>query len=646
MSSASTHANPTAASREPRAWLRRRSWVPRIALVGCDGVGKSTAIEAARKHFASHFPEAKFVVRQWRPDVLPPLIRLTGRSNPTPEIHKPRRKAGPFPLVRLFYYGIDFLVGGWWKDRARKPGEKVVIYDRCALDMQVDPLRFGLPNARGTRLLRQLTPRPDLVLFIEDTPERIWERKRELEMHEMREHMQTWRELAREGVVTAVLRAEGAAETGERVADLVHQTYVEHAVSEQRVPASLESCIQVLAAQSETIRVRIARSDTKTSPWWHRHRQYAILPSLNDPRILAPLDSPQAAVAALDVYNPQRPLARIWKRAAELAFRTGLARWVFRDTVSIETLRADARLPESLFSDYLESLLGQPVTLGMTPGTPGAHAKPVTRVADRDGCALAFVKTGWNHATATLVGNEIAVLKRLADVHFSTARVPAVKHAGEWRGFSMLVMDAVEARRSSAQITDAHLQFLAELHEATLDRQPLEWKAWSESIDGMLGHLQNAGHHYFAHLMRRALHVANNRISQCTIPSSMRHGDFAPWNIREADGRLLVIDWESASEASLPAWDLFHFLVQTANLIEGKRPVEIFEQVFQPGSTRTLIERFFHTIRVDQLLIEPLFVAYLVEVLCQSLVREGLHCEFQERNCWAALLTQAVLEME
>src|SRR5690348_2475651 len=101
MGPASTQVNPHEGTRESRRWIRRRSWAPRIALVGCDGVGKSTAIEATRTHFARHFPDAEFVVRQWRPAILPPLIRLTGREAVTPEVHKPRRKAGPFPFVRL-----------------------------------------------------------------------------------------------------------------------------------------------------------------------------------------------------------------------------------------------------------------------------------------------------------------------------------------------------------------------------------------------------------------------------------------------------------------------------------------------------------------------------------------------------------------
>ena len=155
----------------------------RIALVGPDGVGKSTAIGILQQWFHEELPQVSFEVRQWRPSLLPDLGVFIGKPSTPVKKTPPRRKPGHFHLVRLFYYFLDFLIGAWWKDRVRAPAASLIVYDRCALDMYVDPVRFALRSRFGTRLLWKLTPRPDLVVLVYDDPERIWQRKRELHRH-------------------------------------------------------------------------------------------------------------------------------------------------------------------------------------------------------------------------------------------------------------------------------------------------------------------------------------------------------------------------------------------------------------------------------------------------------------------------------
>ena len=52
------------------------------------------------------------------------------------------------------------------------------------------------------------------------------------------------------------------------------------------------------------------------------------------------------------------------------------------------------------------------------------------------------------------------------------------------------------------------------------------------------------------------------------VKKSLRHGDFAPWNvISRADGKPVVIDWEMGAEDGVAGWDLTHWLVQEARLV-------------------------------------------------------------------------------
>jgi hypothetical protein len=45
-----------------------------------------------------------------------------------------------------------------------------------------------------------------------------------------------------------------------------------------------------------------------------------------------------------------------------------------------------------------------------------------------------------------------------------------------------------------------------------------------------------------------ALERLNERLGEVSMPVSLAHGDFAPWNTRLGARSLFVLDWERASE--------------------------------------------------------------------------------------------------
>ena len=78
---------------------------PIVALVGVDGVGKSTAIEAYCRNPSTAFSHAKALVKHWRPGLLPPLGVFLGRTEPVQgQGVVPRRTPGAFHWLRLIYY--------------------------------------------------------------------------------------------------------------------------------------------------------------------------------------------------------------------------------------------------------------------------------------------------------------------------------------------------------------------------------------------------------------------------------------------------------------------------------------------------------------------------------------------------------------
>lgn len=51
------------------------------------------------------------------------------------------------------------------------------------------------------------------------------------------------------------------------------------------------------------------------------------------------------------------------------------------------------------------------------------------------------------------------------------------------------------------------------------------------------------------------------------------HGDFTPWNVKVIRGSWQALDWERGELAGIPGWDWFHYVIQSAVLI-NREPVE------------------------------------------------------------------------
>ena len=175
--------------------------VPVIAVVGPDGVGKSSALVGLADLLQSELRLPGVVIRHWRPEVLPPLSRLAGAAESVDVGGPPRRTAGRFRRLRLAYYALDHTLGYLTRDRILASRSFAVCYDRCLLDMAVDPLRYGLASGRGVASLWRFLPRPDLLVLLTDIPASVHDRKSELPEHEIASQFDSWTALAERGDV-------------------------------------------------------------------------------------------------------------------------------------------------------------------------------------------------------------------------------------------------------------------------------------------------------------------------------------------------------------------------------------------------------------------------------------------------------------
>ncbi len=172
-----------------------------FAILGTDGAGKSTVI-AAIKPILDDATHNATIVQHLRPGLLPPLSRLKrgGEASVTPvcDPHGSISSGLVGSFLRLSYLTLDYILGYWLKTRltlAKHP--TVVIFDRYAYDMALDPRRFRIDlPVRVIRWFAGLAPKPDLIFCLYGSPEVLAARKRELPLEEVERQVAALREFA------------------------------------------------------------------------------------------------------------------------------------------------------------------------------------------------------------------------------------------------------------------------------------------------------------------------------------------------------------------------------------------------------------------------------------------------------------------
>jgi thymidylate kinase len=160
-----------------------------IAFLGTDGSGKSTIIENIIP-FLEKPLHNKILYSHMRPNMVPNIGMLFGKTMAANEIQNPHTaKSSGFigSLMRLGYYGFDYIVGYWRLVHIRLAQKTTIwIFDRYCYDYLIDPkrTRINLPGwiVKGVIFF---FPKPNLILCLGAKPEIIHERKLELPFDEV-----------------------------------------------------------------------------------------------------------------------------------------------------------------------------------------------------------------------------------------------------------------------------------------------------------------------------------------------------------------------------------------------------------------------------------------------------------------------------
>lgn len=185
-----------------------------VAVLGVDGVGKSTVINSIRPILddATH---GALEIKHLRPGLLPPLARLKGKQSvqrgPVLDPHDSIPSSAFGSLFRLIYLTVDYVLGYWFLLRpkiAKSP--TVILFDRYCYDMALDPRRFRLGiNSRVIKWFLRLIPKPDVILCLHAEPGAIIARKHELPLAEIARQVNALREFAQQEPRAILVSTEG-----------------------------------------------------------------------------------------------------------------------------------------------------------------------------------------------------------------------------------------------------------------------------------------------------------------------------------------------------------------------------------------------------------------------------------------------------
>jgi len=173
-----------------------------IAILGVDGAGKSTVIDAIKPALDMATHNATFV-QHLRPGLLPPLARLKGKNMQTGIVTNPHDSTPSGflgSILRLLYLTTDYILGYWILIRpkiAKQP--TVVIFDRYAYDILLDPRRFRINvPVPLVKLCMSIIPKPHLTFCLYGDARAIAARKKELSVKETERQMNALKSLASE----------------------------------------------------------------------------------------------------------------------------------------------------------------------------------------------------------------------------------------------------------------------------------------------------------------------------------------------------------------------------------------------------------------------------------------------------------------
>lgn len=223
--------------------------------------------------------------------------------------------------------------------------------------------------------------------------------------------------------------------------------------------------------------------------------------------------------------------------------------------------------------------------VAMQCGSSGPLQKLTLFSASEPGGAPLLVKMALRPSADVAIEREVHWLQRLARMPHLADCTPTLRAYGRLpSGRAFLTTDVLERGDAVHALDGPTLRMLSALGISDAVEQP-----WCDSPNaGRLRRRWAACQGILPHdaerTIARALDELQARLGPVVLPPILQHGDFAPWNIRQAGSRICVFDWEYAQCSCNPLADFMHFHLIPRALGAWPPSVRYIQQVLLPKS--------------------------------------------------------------
>lgn len=308
------------------------------------------------------------------------------------------------------------------------------------------------------------------------------------------------------------------------------------------------------------------------------------------PFLLLP-DAAENIRFSLELYSAQRPLARLWRSLLPVMFRTPAR-------ALLGAVNAEAEASSALLQFFAEQS-GQSASDLPTPaikfgGIAGKTSRVVVLLCDAAGRPIRVVKIGLNLEGRAATEREADILAQLPKATIGCTTLTGQIKTNSLSAFATAYFPGQSLTNDVGIEKLFHAWLLADV-AVPLEELP-NWKELDAAA------IQNEPHVWAA--LRAAL--AGKKVCP-----TLYHGDFTPWNVRMTNlENIQAFDWERGQLQGIPAWDWFHFIVQTAILVKRHSPERVAAEL-DHFIQSARFQKYAQTAGISDL-VEPLLLAYLL----------------------------------
>lgn len=163
-----------------------------IAVLGADGSGKTTVIDALREDWAPAFRRTRYV------HLRPRLWQRSASSGPVTEPYSRPPRHWPASAAKAVLFALDYAAGYALRVRPWLARSTLVVFDRYYQDLFLDPPRYRLGGAaKLARWLTWLVPSPQHWLVLVAPAQIVQQRKAEVSPIESVRQTESYRTFAR-----------------------------------------------------------------------------------------------------------------------------------------------------------------------------------------------------------------------------------------------------------------------------------------------------------------------------------------------------------------------------------------------------------------------------------------------------------------